>query len=271
MQPRLLRELDGAREAVRSRIRALQALTEREVLGCGRVLSDIVERVRDIIGRMEGSAAASLARSGAETSRFIGDMQADIQAQQQAVARVLALAEGMKEAVASIKGLSHYSNLLSINARVEAARIGADGAGFAVIADHTRELSRTIRETSERVATAIEAVREGLPVVNAHATSMQARTQSFIDALAASNAAAKGGATGEASGRLQEVVELTNRALSHLQFHDPLAQGLSALESDVSVAHERMKRVAAGELLEDAPLAQSAANPAQAAGKVILF
>lgn len=271
--PRAIAEIGAGRRRVRSRVEALQSLTEQEVLACGRVLSSIVDNVRGLIESTERSVAASLADSDATTARFIGEMQGDIQAQETAVANVLALADGMKEAIEAINGLSHYSNILSMNARIEAARIGHHGAGFAVIADHTRELSKTIREAAERVSKAIEAVRAGLPPVSERATAMQERTRSFITVVSDQmKSASRQAAAGAGDRGLEDVVRLSNEALSHLQFHDPLTQGLAGIEGDLGAMESRVRRVLDGETdLEALPQEHAASAGAPAPGKITLF
>jgi methyl-accepting chemotaxis protein len=215
-----------------------------------------------------------MARSDEVTSRFIGEMQQDIGAQEAAVQQVLALAEGMQDAIDAIDGLSHYSNVLSINARIEAARIGERGAGFAVIADHTRELSRTIREAAARVSEAIVAVRQGLPPVSERASTMQSRTRAFIGVVGEQmKSASLQAATGSAGNRrLEAVIKLSNEALSHLQFHDPLTQSLVAIDRDIGLVEDRVGRVLDGEVA----LEEVAADPAPASGqpppgKITLF
>jgi len=272
--PRVLAEIGAGRQRVQARIEALQSLTEQEVLACGRVLSSIVDNVRHLIQDTERSVAASLADSDAATARFIGDMQGDIQAQEAAVGHVLSLADGMQEAIEAINGLSHYSNILSMNARIEAARIGHHGAGFAVIADHTRELSKTIREAAERVGKAIEAVRAGLPPVSERASAMQERTRSFITVVSDQmKSASRQAATAGAGDRgLEEVVRLSNEALSHLQFHDPVTQGLAGIDGDLGAVESRVRRVLGGETeLEALPQEPAAAAGTPAPGKITLF
>jgi methyl-accepting chemotaxis protein len=273
VHPRALAEIDAGRRRVRRRIESLQSLTEHEVLACGQVLSSIVDNVRSLILDTERTVSASLADSDATTARFIGEMQGDIQAQEAAVCHVLELADGMQEAIEAINGLSHYSNILSMNARIEAARIGHHGAGFAVIADHTRELSKTIREAAERVSKSIEAVRAGLPPVSERATSMQQRTRTFITDVSEQMKSASRQAAGGAGERgLEEVVRLSNEALSHLQFHDPVTQGLAGIGGDLDTIESRVRRVLGGETELEA-LPQETAPPAgvPAAGKITLF
>jgi methyl-accepting chemotaxis protein len=272
--PRAMTEIAHGRQRVAHRVEELKALTEEEILACGQVLAGIVDNVRGLIAETDRTVTQSMARSDEVTARFIGEMQQDISAQEEAVERVLALADGMQDAIEAINGLSHYSNVLSINARIEAARIGERGAGFAVIADHTRELSKTIREAAARVSAAIVSVRQGLPPVSERAAAMQGRTRTFIGVVGEQmRSASLLAATGSAGSRgLDEVMKLSNEALSHLQFQDPLAQALSGIDRDLGVVESRVARVLDGEVELEAiadERAPAAGRPAP--GEITLF
>jgi len=272
--PRVREELDRGRGRVAARVEALRTLTEREILACGRVLSGIVETARAIISDTDDAVAAAIMRSDETTARFIGEMRRDIEAQEAAVTEVLALADAMQEAISAINSLSQYSDLLSINARIEAARIGEAGAGFAVIAEQTRQLSGTIRGAAERVGAAIGAVREGLPPVRERASAMQERARAFIDVVTREmKQGAQDAGAGSASGqRLETVMRLSNEALSHLQFQDPLVQELTSINHDFAVLSERVARVLAGEaVLEPAAETPRRAETRPVSGKVTLF
>ncbi len=269
-------EIGQGKDRIAGRVDQLQALTEREILACGAVLSTIVDNVRDLIGETQRTVAASTARSKETTSRFIADMQGDILAQDAAVSQVLLLAEGVEDAIESINGLTQYSNILAINARIEAARIGEQGRGFAVIADHIRELSKTIRESADKVGSAIGAVRQGLPPVRERATSMRDRTLHFVDMVdeQVKSASLHTEDGSGASGRLDVVMELSNKALSHLQFQDPMVQELGSINRDLGVVECRVGRILDGEVdLEPAEYDhdRSANGDQPQPGKIILF
>jgi methyl-accepting chemotaxis protein len=271
----VMAEIAQGRERVAGRVEELKALSERETLACGSVLSSIVDNVRELITETDRTVAAAKARSDAATARFIEGMQQDAAAQQAAVTQVLGLADGVEEAIRSINGLTQYSNLLAINARIEAARLGEQGRGFAVIAQHMRDLAQTIRESADKVSAAIGAVRQGLPPVGARASSMHERTRGFVEEVGAqarpgSAAAEAGSAQGSAHSRLDAVIELSNQALSHLQFQDPLVQDLSSIDRDVALVENRVRRVLQGENLEAVSTDQSSGGQ-PAPGKITLF
>jgi methyl-accepting chemotaxis protein len=270
---RAVAEVARGRERVGGRVAALRSFTEREILACGNVLSTIVDDVRELIAETERTVSATRARSTETTSRFIGEVQQDMHAQETAVDEVLVLTNGIEEAIKAIDGLSQFSNILAINARIEAARLGEAGRGFAVIAEQMRELSKTIQATAGKVTSTIGAVRTGLPQVRERALSMQGRTRSFIEAVSAqvnSGSLQAGSAAGES--RLDAVIRLSNEALSHLQIQDALAQQLDAIDRDFGVVEERVRRVLDGEVLaEIEPEAPGGAAEGPAPGKVTLF
>jgi methyl-accepting chemotaxis protein len=271
--PRVRAEIDRGKRQVEGRVEALRTLTERKILACGGVLSQIVDTARAIIAETDGALAAAITRSDETTTRFIGEMRTDIEAQEAAVTQVLALADAMQEAVSAIDSLSQYSDLLSINARIEAARLGEQGAGFAVIAEQTRQLSGTIRGAAERVGTAIGSMREGLPSVRERATAMQERARAFIEVVAAEmKHGSRDAASGAGGHRLEAVMRLSNEALSHLQFQDPLVQELNSINRDFAVLAERVARVLAGEAVLEAPApARRVEHALPESGKVTLF
>ena len=106
-----------------------------------------------------------------QSSERITQINADVQSFQEKIDKI-------GDIVLIVKKLANQSNLLALNASIEAARAGDVGRGFAIVADQVRLLSNNTSESAENIAEHVTALKND---IGALATSMNDTTESLSE------------------------------------------------------------------------------------------
>jgi len=116
-----------------------------------------------------------------ETLQAIDHLSTEITCSVDTINRVSKDSEDISNVMVEIRAIAEQTNLLALNAAIEAARAGEQGRGFAVVADEVRTLSQRTQKSTEEIESMIERLQKGVKEAVHSMQSSQSTTEVTVD------------------------------------------------------------------------------------------
>lgn len=246
---------DAALRIAASAEQTNQAVTSQrdQLAQLATAMNEMSATISDVAGHAENTArdtqdATSEAGLGnQDVHASVHGIQALATEVEQATLQVNQLKEGVMqigEVTAVISAISEQTNLLALNAAIEAARAGEQGRGFAVVADEVRQLASRTRQSTEEIQSTI--------------AQLQQRAVSAADAMDTSRKLAESSVNqSEKAGQDLSLI------VNHIQHVSDMATQIATAAEQQSMVAEDMNRNVSGINDSALEMSQSASQLAQ--------
>ncbi|GIW74402.1 MAG: chemotaxis protein [Phycisphaerales bacterium] len=193
-------------------------------------------------------------RGGSVVSQTVQAMQQireSVQASSQIVAELGRRGDEIGQIIAVINDIADQTNLLALNAAIEAARAGEHGRGFAVVADEVRKLADRTTQATEQVSNTIRAIQSETKVAVENMESGSRFVEQGVQCAT------------EAGQSLEQIVAGAREVAAKIQSIAAAAEEQSAAGSEISRGVDSISQVSV-------QAASGAAEAAKAAGQLLV-
>lgn len=225
----LIKEVNESMDSLRSRTEEVATAMEQmnsTVLEVSKNAANAAEAAENTSKKAQEGAEALL--KTIEDLRRVQNKALDLQKDMEEMEKQ---AEGIGEIINTISDIADQTNLLALNAAIEAARAGEAGRGFAVVADEVRKLA-------EKTMSATKDVEQYIHAIQLSAKNNMHNTKEVTEAIVKNMALVE-----ETGNLLQEMVKLSNESMDQIRSIATAAEEQSAASEQITRSTEEVNRI----------------------------
>lgn len=225
-------------------LREIASQTEQGASVANSASAEASENVQTVAAAAEELLASidDINNQVSESTAFVARATTSAQSSSDKIEGLDAAAQKIGEVVNLIQEIAEQTNLLALNATIEAARAGEAGKGFAVVASEVKDLANQTSKATDEISSQIGAIqgstREAVDVIQ-EITSIMDQIGTYTEAISAA-VQQQGAATAEISQSVQRAAEGTLSASTNMHTVSESATDTYRSAEVVNTAAEKM-------------------------------
>lgn len=216
---------------------ALTAEQQAETDQIATAINQMAASVQEVASNAQNAAnvaekADNETRAGqqlvAHTSESISELEDEVQQATQVIHELEIRSNEISTVLDVIRGIAEQTNLLALNAAIEAARAGEQGRGFAVVADEVRSLAGRTQQSTTDIQQMISVLQEGAR--SAVSVMEKSRKQAQSSVSHAQHAASALAGIGQ---RVNEITEMNTQIAAAVEQQGAVSENINRSISSI--------------------------------------